>query len=39
MPEKIETELANEKIEAAEKWRLRRRAELIRGLLAPSRIT
>jgi hypothetical protein len=39
MLEKIETELANEKIEADEKWRLHRRAELVRGLLAPSRIT
>ncbi len=32
---KIETKLADEKIAAAEKWRLRQRAELIRGLLAP----
>ena len=32
---KIESELANEKLEAAEKPHLRQRAELIRGLLAP----
>jgi hypothetical protein len=36
MLEKIGTELADEKIGAAEKWRLRRRVETIRGLLAPS---
>jgi hypothetical protein len=39
MLEKIETELADQKIGAAEKWRLRLRAELIRGLLAPKLIT
>ena len=39
MLEKIETELANEKIEPAEKWRLRWRAELIRLLQAPQLIT
>ena len=37
MLEKIETDLANDKIEAAEKWCLRRRAELIRWLLTPGR--
>jgi hypothetical protein len=31
----IETELAEEKLEAADARRLRRRAELIRGLLMP----
>jgi len=35
----IEAELADERLEAAEDERLRRRAELIRWLLAPSRIT
>ena len=35
MLEKIETELTDDKIEAAEKWRLRQRAKLIRWLLAP----
>jgi hypothetical protein len=35
----IETQLAEEKLEAADERRLRRRAELIRGLLTPSRIT
>ncbi len=39
MLKKIETELANEKLETAEKCRLRLRAGLIRALLAPSRIT
>jgi hypothetical protein len=39
MLEKIETELANKKVEAAEEERLRRRAELIRGLLASQPIT
>jgi hypothetical protein len=39
MLEKIETELADEKIGAAEKWRLRRRSELIHWLLAPRLIT
>ena len=37
--ESIEADLTNKKLEAAEKRRLRRRAELIRGLLAPSQIT
>jgi hypothetical protein len=36
MLEKIETELADENAGTAEKWRLRQRAELVRGLLAPS---
>ena len=36
---KIEAELANEKLQAADKDRLRTRAKLIRGLLAPSNIT
>jgi hypothetical protein len=35
----IETKVANEKIETAEKWRLRQRAKLIRWLLAPRLIT
>jgi hypothetical protein len=35
MLEMIETELADEKTAAAEKWRLRLRAELIRTLLTP----
>ena len=34
--ERIESELARETLETAEKWRLRERAELVRGLLAPS---
>ena len=33
MQEKIEAELATA---AAEKWRLRQRAEMVRGLLAPT---
>jgi hypothetical protein len=36
---KIEAELSNEKMEAAEEDHLRRRAELIRGLLVPRSIT
>ena len=39
MLEEIETKLANKKIGAAEKWRLRLRAGLIRRLLAPELIT
>ena len=39
MLENIEAELADEKIGAAEKCRLRRRAELIRRLFAPRLIT
>jgi hypothetical protein len=39
MLEKIETQLANETASEAGKWLLRQRAELIRSLLAPSRIT
>jgi hypothetical protein len=39
MLEMIETDLANDKIEAAEKWCLRRRAELIRWLLTPSQVS
>jgi hypothetical protein len=35
----IETELAEEKLEAADARRLRRRATLIHSLLTPSRIT
>jgi len=37
--EKIEVELANKKLGLTKKRRLCRRAELIRGLLMPSRIT
>jgi hypothetical protein len=33
MPEKIEAELATAGV--AEKWRLRQRAEMVRGLLTP----
>ena len=33
--DEIEAELASEKLEAAEKWRLRLRAGLIRSLLTP----
>jgi hypothetical protein len=36
---RIEAELANKKLEAAKEQDLRRRAELIRGLLMPSPIT
>ena len=39
MLEQIETELADEKIRAGEKWRLRQRADLIRWLLTPKLIT
>jgi hypothetical protein len=39
MLDKIEAELANEKPEAAEKERLRRHAEMMRGLLVPNQIT
>jgi hypothetical protein len=39
MLEEIETQLANEKLETAEKCRFRLRAGLIRALLTPSRIT
>jgi hypothetical protein len=39
MLEKIEAELANKKLEAAQQQSLRRHAELIRGLLTPSRMT
>ena len=39
MLEEIETQLADETADAAEKWRRRQRAELIRGLLAPSPLT
>jgi hypothetical protein len=39
MLENIEAELANEKLEAGEERRLSQRAELIRWLLARSRIT
>ena len=37
MLEKIETELASETAGAAEKWRLRQRAELVRRLLTSGR--
>jgi hypothetical protein len=37
--ENIETELANEKLGAARKEHFHRRAELIRELLAPTRVT
>jgi hypothetical protein len=36
---KIEAELSNEKMEPGEEERLRQRAEMIRGLLAPGPIT
>jgi hypothetical protein len=36
MLEQIEVDLADGKVSAAEKWRLRQRAELVRGLLTPS---
>ena len=36
---KIEVELANKQLEAAEEERLRQRAELIHGLLAPQPIS
>lgn len=36
---KIEAELANEKLGSAEVSRLRQRAEMIRDLLGPSKIT
>ena len=39
MLENIETELANEKLEAGEKRRLGRRAKLMRSLLTPRLIT
>ena len=39
MLENIETELAEQKLEAADERRLRRRAELIRSLLTPRLIT
>ena len=39
MLEHIEAELAEEKLEAADKRRLRSRAELIRSLLAPRPVT
>jgi hypothetical protein len=39
MLDQIETQLADEKLAAAEEDRLRRRAELICGLLAPQPIT
>jgi hypothetical protein len=37
--EKIETQLADGTVSAADNWRLRRRAELIRSLLTPNPIT
>jgi hypothetical protein len=36
MLEKIETELADVKVSAVEKWRLRQRAGLVRRLLSPA---
>ena len=36
MLETIEAELADETMGVAEKWRLRQRAEMVRGLLAPT---
>jgi hypothetical protein len=39
MLDQIEAQLADEKLAAAEEDRLRRRAELIRGLLAPRLIS
>jgi hypothetical protein len=39
MLDRIEAQLADEKLGAAEEQRLRQRAELIRGLLAPRPIT
>jgi hypothetical protein len=39
MLQNIKAELTDEKLEAAEEERLRHRAELIRGLLTPSRLT
>ena len=39
MLKNIETELTEEKLEAADERRLRRRAKLIRGLLTPQLIT
>jgi hypothetical protein len=35
MLETIEADLADVKVSAAERWRLRQRAELMRGLLTP----
>jgi hypothetical protein len=35
MLETIDADLADAKVSAAEKWRLRQRAELIRGLITP----
>jgi hypothetical protein len=34
MLEQIEADLADVKVSAAEKWRLRQRAEMVRGLLS-----
>ena len=39
MLDQIEAQLADEKLGAAEEERLRRRGDLIRGLLAPQQIT
>jgi len=39
MLEKIETELTDEKLGAAEKWQRRMRAGLIRSLLTPRLVT
>jgi hypothetical protein len=39
MLENVEAELANAKLRPPEQERLRRRAQLIRSLLTPSRIT
>jgi hypothetical protein len=37
--ENIEAELAGKRLDAAEEWRIRRRAELTRWLLSPRLIT
>ena len=39
MLERIEAQLAHDRLDAGEQERLRRRAELIRSLLTPNRVT
>jgi hypothetical protein len=39
MLETIETDLADVKVSAADRWRLRQRVELVRGLLTPRPIS